>query len=83
MTIRELQTFFKTHLVPKKLYKLDGKHNKRICLEHGKDGWEIFFCDKNAKVGLIRTKDETAACDVMKDEVRKLMEQMYGVSWAA
>ena len=26
--------------------------------------------------------DEASACNSMKDELRKLMEQLYGITWA-
>ena len=84
MTIRELGDFFKEHLVPKKLYKLGGEKGMRICLEKTENGWEVYFCDKHhSKVGLIKAADENSACDVMKNEVRKVMESLYGVTWAA
>ena len=33
MTIKELRLFFNDHLVPEKLYSLNGNHKNRICLE--------------------------------------------------
>ncbi len=82
MNTKELKDFFKTHLVPNKLYKLDGKQNKRICMEKNGNGWDIYFCDGNNKIGLIHVKTEFEACRVMKEEIRKLMVSLYGVTWA-
>ncbi|MBR4278482.1 MAG: hypothetical protein IKQ28_08600 [Lachnospiraceae bacterium] len=81
MTIKELNSFFKEHLVPKKLYKVGGKHNKRVCLEKNGNGFDIFFCDNKKKIGLIHVKTEFEACKVMKEEMRKLMLSLYGISW--
>ena len=82
MTVKELKAFFEEHLVPAKLYKIGGKHNKRICLEKADDGWNIFFSEKKNKIGLMHYKDETSACLRMKEEIRKMMELMYGLTWA-
>ncbi len=83
MTMKELAAFFHEHRVPEKLYKI-GKHGKnRICLEKGKDGWEVYFYDKKQKVGAMYYGDEESACLGMKNEIRKLMEQMYGLTWAS
>ena len=81
MTSKELHTFLKEHLVPSKLYKLNGSHNGRICMDRAGDQWEVYFSDHKQKVGILRFEDEQSACLGMKDELRKLMEQMYGVSW--
>ena len=83
MTTSELKTFLKDHMVPKKLYKIGGRHNKRICLEKNNDGWDLFFSEKKDRIGVIHFKDESTACLGMKNELRKLMEQMYGLTWAA
>ena len=82
MTIRELRAFFEEHRVPKKLYSLKGNHNHRICLEQDKSGWEVYFSDKKAKVGLMRFASEGEACGRMKDEIKKVMELAYGLTWA-
>lgn len=81
MNSKELQNFFKEHLVPSKLYKLNGAHNGRICMAKSGDKWEVFFADHKNKVGTMQFRDEQSACAGMKNELRKLMEQMYGVSW--
>ena len=81
MTGKELKAFLKDHLVPEKLYKIGGSHNRRICMMKNKEGWEVFFSDKKQKVGLTRYQDEGSACSAMKEELRKLMELMYGVTW--
>ncbi len=82
MTTKELSAFFKEHLVPKKLYKLEGKQNKRLCLEKSGNGYDIYFCDNKNKIGLIHVKTEFEACKIMKEEVRKMMVSLYGVTWA-
>ncbi len=82
MNTKELKTFLKEHLVPSKLYKVGGHHKNRICLDKTKNGWAVFFQDKKDRIGEIDFMDEASACDKMKDELRKLMEQMYGVTWA-
>lgn len=82
MTGRELHEFFKEHLVPSKLYKINGHHNHRICMEKDDSGWDVYFRDRKDKVGLIHFANEADACNGMKNEIRKLMQCMYGVSWA-
>ncbi len=82
MNTKELKKFLKEHLVPSKLYKVGGHHKNRICLDKTKNGWAVFFQDKKDRIGEIDFMDEASACDKMKDELRKLMEQMYGVTWA-
>ena len=81
MTVQELKAFLKDHLVPEKLYKIGGKHNKRICLQKVDNGWDLFFSEKKERIGLMHFTEETAACIRMKDELRKLMELMYGITW--
>ncbi|MBQ8307117.1 MAG: hypothetical protein IJX90_12980 [Blautia sp.] len=82
MTGKELKEYFKTHLVPSRLYKIGGKHNNRICLQQTEDGWELFFSERKDKVGLMRFETEEAACATMKNEIRKMMEILYGMTWA-
>ena len=82
MTGKELNKFFKEHLVPGKLYKIGGSHNKRICMKNEGEFWEVYFSDHKQKVGAMRYQDEESACWAMKNEVRKLMELMYGMTWA-
>ncbi len=81
MTGKELKDFLKNHLVPDKLYKIGGKHNHRICMEKSENGWEVFFSEHKKKIGVMHFADEASACAGMKNELRKLMEQMYGVTW--
>ena len=50
-------------------------------MDRAGDQWEVYFSDHKQKVGILRFGDEQSACLGMKDELRKLMEQMYGVSW--
>jgi hypothetical protein len=83
MNTRELKKYFKDHLVPSKLYKIGGSHKNRICLDKTESGWAVYFQDKKEKIGVLNFVDEASACSRMKDELRKLMEQMYGVTWAA
>ena len=82
MTMKELKDFFKEHRVPSSLYKLGGNHNHRICIEQCDGEWEVFFSEKKQKTGLMRFDSEESACSRMKDEIRKLMELMYGLTWA-
>ncbi len=82
MTIKELAEFLHEHRVPNKLYKIGKKGNHRICLEKGRDDWEIYFCEKKEKIGVLHFADETSACIGMKNELRKMMELMYGLTWA-
>ncbi len=66
MTVKELKAFFKEHLVPSRLYNLKGgSHGGRICL--GKNKQDSW--------------EVSEACQHMMDEVRKVMEQVYGVTW--
>ena len=83
MTVKELKDFFQEHLVPSRLYKIGGKHNHRICMERNEQGWDVFFSEHKNKVGLMHFSDETSACTAMKNEIRKLMELMYGLTWSA
>ena len=83
MTGKELKKFFKEHLVPDKLYKIGGEHNRRICMEKVQNGWDVFFSEKKKKIGLMHFNDEESACASMKNEIRKLMESMYGITWKA
>ena len=71
MTVKELKAFFKEHLVPSRLYNLKG----------GSHGWEVYFSEKKKKIGLMQFATESEACQHMMDEVRKVMEQVYGVTW--
>lgn len=82
MTANELKSFFKQHRVPGRYYKIGGRHNHRICMEKTDNGWEVFFSDNKDKVGLSRYLDEASACTGMKKEMKKLMEQMHGMTWA-
>ncbi len=82
MNTKELQKYLKEHLVPSKLYKIGGHHKNRICLDKTENGWAVFFQDKKERIGVMNFVDEDSACNSMKDELRKLMEQMYGITWA-
>ena len=81
MNAKELQKYFKEHLVPSKLYKIGGAHKNRICLAKTENGWSVFFQDKKEKIGVMNFVDEASSCNSMKDELRKLMEQLYGATW--
>ena len=83
MTVKELKAFFKEHLVPSHLYNLKGgSHRGRICMGKNKqDSWEVYFSEKKKKIGLMQFATESEACQHMMDEVRKVMEQVYGVTW--
>ena len=83
MTVKELKVFFKEHLVPSHLYNLKGgTHGGRICLSKTRqNSWEVYFCEKKNKIGLMQCATESGACQRMMDEVRKVMEQIYGVTW--
>lgn len=82
MNAKELKTYFEEHLVPRKLYKIGGSHKNRICLDKTESGWTIYFQDNKEKIGVLNFVDEASACNRMKDELRKLMEQLYGITWA-
>ena len=82
MTANELKLFLKQHRVPGKYYKIGGHHNHRICMEKTESGWEVFFSENKNKVGLTHYFDEASACAGMKNEMRKLMELLYGMTWA-
>ena len=81
MTTEELKEFFNEHLVPRKFYSLKGNHKNRICIEKASDGWNVYFSDQKEKVGLLHFANESDACQRMKDEIKKLMEQVYGLTW--
>lgn len=82
MTTKELKAFFKEHLVPARLYDLKGARSNRLCLEHAADGWNVYFADHKNKVGLMHFGTEEAACVSMKEEMRKIMSGIYGLTWA-
>ena len=69
MTVKDLKKFFKEHLVPANVYSFKGGNHK------------IYFSDKKKKIGLMQFASESEACQRMKEEVLKLMEQVYGLSW--
>ena len=82
MTVKDLKKFFKEHLVPANVYSFKGgNHKNRICMGRTKKGCEIYFSDKKKKIGLMQFASESEACIRMKEEVLKLMEQVYGLSW--
>ncbi|MBE5860539.1 MAG: hypothetical protein E7301_10520 [Butyrivibrio sp.] len=81
MNTKELKHFLKEHLVPSKLYTIGKKKNGRICLTKAGDSWELFFMDSKKKVGLMLFPDENSACQSMKEELRKIMESIYEVTW--
>ena len=83
MNSKELRQFFKGHLVPSRLYDLRKNHKGRICMEKSASGWSVYFSDNKQKVGVLHYKDEASACAAMKNEVRKLIEGLYGVTWSA
>ena len=82
MTVKELKQYFEEHMVPAKLYNIGGRTNKRICLEKSDAGWDLYFSDHKMRIGLTHYSDEASACAGMKNELRKLMELMYGLTWA-
>ena len=82
MSRNELAVFLKEHLVPAKLYSLNGNHTNRICLEKSKQGWEVYFSDQKQKIGLLKFSSESDACARMKTEILKIMQSLYGLSWA-
>ncbi|MBQ1311028.1 MAG: hypothetical protein IIY55_04185 [Blautia sp.] len=81
MTGQELKEYFQEHLVPSKLYKIGGKHHNRICLQKSGSGWDVFFSEHKEKIGLTHYEDEASACRGMKDEIRKAMEVLYGMTF--
>ena len=83
MNIKELQSYFKEHLVPSHLYALKGSRKGRICLNRSADGWDIYFDDHRDKIGLMHFATETEACLRMKEEVGKVMEAVYGLRFVA
>jgi hypothetical protein len=82
MTVKELKKFFKDHLVPSHLYNMKGGHHRnRICIANDKNGWQVYFSEGKEKICLMQFATESEACQRMKDEVCKVMEQIYGLSW--
>lgn len=51
-------------------------------MEQTENGWDVYFSEKKDKVGLMHYNDEAAACKGMKNEIRKMMELIYGLTWA-
>ncbi len=81
MTAKELKKFFKEHLVPSKLYKIGKERDGRVCLTKEGNFWEVYFMDHKEKIGLMKFTDENSACLKMKDELRKIMESIYEITW--
>ncbi len=82
MTIKELKKFFSDHLVPASVYNLSGGNfPNRICLSKESNGWDVYFSERKDKIGLMHFATESEACARMKEEVCKVMEQIYGVTW--
>ena len=81
MTAKELKHFFKEHLVPSKLYKIGKHRDGRICLTKHKGVWEVYFFEHKEKIGLMSFTDENSACQSMKEELRKIMESIYEITW--
>ena len=83
MTVKELKVFFKEHLVPSHLYNLKGgSRSNRICLGKSEENmWEVYFSEKKNKIGLMQFATENEACQHMMDEIRNVMEQIYGITW--
>ncbi|WP_026511551.1 MULTISPECIES: hypothetical protein [unclassified Butyrivibrio] len=81
MTVTELKEFFTDHLVPSKLYEIGKAIDGKVCLTKNKDFWEVYFLDHAEKIGLMCFKDENSACQSMKNELRKLMESIYELTW--
>ena len=82
MTVKELQEFFKEHLVPSRLYNMKGGHNRnRICLgwDKNRQEWEVYYSEGKAKIGLMQFATENEACQRMKEEVCTVMELIYGL----
>jgi hypothetical protein len=81
MTQKELKLFFKEHLVPKKLYSLKGNHKNRVCMEASNGGWDVYFSDNKNKIGLMHFTSESDACASMAEEIKKIMQSFYGLTW--
>ena len=82
MTAKELQKYFKDHLVPSRLYNMKGGHHKnRICLgwDKTRQEWEVYYSEGRAKIGLMQFDNESEACQRMKEEVSTVMELIYGL----
>ena len=82
MTGKELKKYFEEHLVPKKLYSINGEKSNRICMTRSGNEWNVFFKDHKDRVGLMTFQSEESACRTMKEELRKMMECVYGLTWA-
>ena len=54
---------------------------KILLVEDDKKEWEVYFSEGKTKIGLMHFSTESEACQRMKEEVRKVMEQVYGLSW--
>lgn len=81
MNIKELKTFLKSHLVPKKLYKIGKEKKNRICIEKENENWIVFFKDKKDKIGTLSFSNENDACMAFIKEIKKIMEGMYEVTF--
>ncbi len=79
MNTKELKNYFNEHLVPGRLYALRGGRRGRICMDHSREGWEVYFLEHGHKIGLMRFSTESEACLRMKEEIGKLMEALYGL----
>ena len=77
MTVSELRKYLSEHLVPTKLYQIGGESDGKICLEQENGMWEVFFCDKMSKIGIMFFKDENSACARMLSEITKVMSLFF------
>lgn len=77
MTVSELKKYLTEHLVPTKLYQIGGESDGKICLEQENGIWEVFFCDKMSKIGIMCFKDENSACARMLSEITKVMSLFF------
>lgn len=77
MTVSELKKYLTEHLVPTKLYQIGGESDGKICLEQENGIWEVFFCDKMSKIGILCFKDENSACSRMLSEITKVMSLFF------
>ena len=82
MTAKDLTAFFKEHLVPSRLYAVNGSRKNRICMEQEGGSWIVYFRDHRNRIGTVICATEAEACARMKDEIRKVMESAYGLTWS-
>ena len=50
-------------------------------MEASNGGWDVYFSDNKNKIGLMHFTSESDACASMAEEIKKIMQSFYGLTW--